>query len=295
MPVAQVSVRPAQIDILVSQYECSSTAEPKWHGSRSAASTGCRHLTAAPTSVARPIRTSGLAITGMPCATASTGTQSASGARRMRVRSPTLRCHRTLRSGGAARTRAACDRHASAVRNEQRCAEQNETRYKDPDYRRAAAERMVALNTPEVRAAAAKRLSERWQEPEFRAAGSARSSAVLKKLFADPEYRRKHGERQSRLMKERLNTPEAKARQAARFLGVNKRPMFCITTGEYFASVAEAAAAKEVSVSVVNKQCRGLPTRSALQWRYLTDAELIERGYDPSKVRRDMPADRRGA
>lgn len=182
------------------------------------------------------------------------------------------------------------------ARNEERASVQCKERWKDDEYRAAGARRgAMAMNTPQAREKSRERLAEKWKDPAFRAAGAERIRKITHGLFADPEYRKQHSERQSALMKRRMNTPEAKAKQAARFKGVNKRPMYCITTGEYFASVADAAAAKGISVSVVNKQCRGLPTRSALQWRYLTDQELIERGHDPSKVRRDMPADRKQA
>ena len=202
---------------------------------------------------------------------------------------PTCNIERTVGKGLAEKWRDPAFRD----RNQKRCAEQSTARAADPDFRKQSAERMKLLNTEDFRAAASKRLAERWKnDSAFIAAAAARGSMQFTKLFADPECRKRHSERQSALMKQRMNTPEAKFKQSARFKGVNKRPMYCITTGEYFPSVGDAAAAKGVSVSVVNKQCRSLPTRSALQWRYLTDQELIERGYDPSKVRRDMPADR---
>ncbi|SER36178.1 MULTISPECIES: GIY-YIG nuclease family protein [Pseudomonas] len=177
-------------------------------------------------------------------------------------------------------------------RNSQRCAVQNRERWKDPEYRAAQLKIMSCqAQCPERRASAAERLKARWLDEEYRQKMAVQSGKIFKRLFADPEYREKHSRRQSALMRSRLeNSPSFREHLAKIGVGVNKRPLFCITTGEYFPGVADAAKAKGISVSVINKQFDGKPTRSALQWRYLTAEELIARGIDPAKVRTDKPS-----
>lgn len=176
-------------------------------------------------------------------------------------------------------------------KNSKRCSEQNVARWKEPDAREKHVRRMGILHEerPELRVLAADRLRDRWKCDGFRERMAVHSGNVFRKLFSDPEYRQSHGKRQSAMMKERLECPEARARLGRIGKEVNKRPVYCITLDRYFPSIGEAALALGVSVSLIGKQFRGLKTRTGWQWRYLTNEELLERGYDPSKIRRDMP------
>lgn len=76
-------------------------------------------------------------------------------------------------------------------------------------------------------------------------------------------------ERLRQEMLERSKDPDFCRRRDAAAAEANKKPIRCITTGQVFPSKNEAAQALGISVALITKQLRGLPTRTKLQWEYL--------------------------
>src|SRR5690606_13373329 len=136
---------------------------------------------------------------------------------------------------------------------------------------------------------------ERWNDPVFVAAAKIRSSEEMKKRFACPAYRDRHSEIRSRHMKEQRKDAAFNAICNEAASRRNKRPVYCVSLDRYFGSGADAAAPLGVSVLQINKQFRGMRTSTGWEWRYWTESELIAGGYEPSKVRRDMPTNRKVA
>ena len=80
---------------------------------------------------------------------------------------------------------------------------------------------------------------------------------------------KKHAERKRKELLGRCKDKEFCARRDKAAAEANKKPIICITTGELFPSKNEAAKELGISVSLISKQMRGLPTRTNLQWKFV--------------------------
>ncbi|WP_241120567.1 GIY-YIG nuclease family protein [Achromobacter xylosoxidans] len=156
------------------------------------------------------------------------------------------------------------------ARNSQRASEQNAARWRDPDYAKKASARVSVMQTNEAKAksAASRRRSMKERGPAYQSVAAA-SSATLKRLHADPEFAKAHAERKRKEMLERCQDPEFCRRRDEAAAAANRKPIRCLNTGEVFPSKEDAAKGKGISVSVISKQLRGLPTRTGLRWEYL--------------------------
>lgn len=133
-----------------------------------------------------------------------------------------------------------------------------------------AGERATTMQTDEAKAksAASRRRAMKERGPAYQSV-AASSSATLKRLHADPEFAKAHAERKRKEMLERCQDPEFCRRRDEAAAAANRKPIRCLNTGEVFPSKEDAAKGKGVSVSVISKQLRGLPTRTGLRWEYL--------------------------
>ena len=154
--------------------------------------------------------------------------------------------------------------------NSERATKQNAERWSDPVFVGKASARAAVMQTDEAKekSAASRRraMQERGQAYQNVAVSA---SATLKRLHSDPEFAKAHAERKRQEMLERSKDPEFCRRRDAAAAEANKKPIRCITTGQEFPSKNEAAQALGISVALITKQLRGLPTRTKLQWEYL--------------------------
>lgn len=157
------------------------------------------------------------------------------------------------------------------AKNSARASEQNRRNWANPEYREKAKSRVLAMQTPEVKLRATKgKATAMAASPEMREKRARVSSETLKRLHSDPEFSKTHSERMRLLMIDRCKDVEFRKRRDAAAAEANKKPIRCITTGEVFPSKNEAAEALAISVSLISKQLRGLPTRTGLQWEFLS-------------------------
>jgi len=156
------------------------------------------------------------------------------------------------------------------ARNSQRASEQNIARWRDPDYAKKARERVSVMQTDEIKA---KAVASRRRAMQDRSTAyqnvAAASSATLKRLHANPEFAKAHAERMRKAMIARSQDPEFCRRRDEAAAVANRKPIRCLNTGEVFPSKNDAAKSKGISVSVISKQLRGLPTRTGLRWEYI--------------------------
>ena len=156
------------------------------------------------------------------------------------------------------------------ARNSARAKAHNAALWNDPAFVEKAKQRVSAMQTDEV-----KERSLEGRKKAMAARGEAyqnvakSSSATFKRLHADPEFAKAHAERKRLEMLERSKDPEFCRRRDAAAADANKKPIRCTTTGQVFPSKNEAAQALGISVALITKQLRGLPTRTNLQWEYL--------------------------
>lgn len=155
-------------------------------------------------------------------------------------------------------------------RNSARASDQNAERWRDPSYTNKARARATAMQTDDAKAksVASRRRSMQERGQAYKNV-AASASATLKQLHSDPEFAKAHAERKRQEMLERSKDPEFCRRRDAAAAEANKKPIRCITTGQEFPSKNEAAQALGISVALITKQLRGLPTRTKLQWEYL--------------------------
>lgn len=155
-------------------------------------------------------------------------------------------------------------------RNSARASEQNTERWRDPNYTEKARTRAMVMQTDEAKAksVASRRRSMQERGQAYQSVATA-SASTLKRLHADPEFAKAHAERKRLEMLERSKDPEFCRRRDAAAAEANKKPIRCTTTGQVFPSKNEAAQALGISVALITKQLRGLPTRTNLQWEYL--------------------------
>lgn len=156
------------------------------------------------------------------------------------------------------------------ARNSARAKAHNAALWNDPAFVEKAKERVSAMQTDAV-----KEKSLEGRRKAMAARGEAyqnvakSSSATFKRLHADPEFAKAHSERMRQEMLARCKDKEFCRRRDKAAAEANKKPIRCITTGQVFPSKNEAAQALGISVSLISKQLRGLPTRTKLQWEYL--------------------------
>lgn len=156
------------------------------------------------------------------------------------------------------------------AKNSARASEQNRRNWANPEYREKAKGRVLSMQTPEVKALAAQRKAAAMAaSPEMQKKRSETFIKTLKRLHSDPDFSKRHSLRMKALMTERCKDVEFRKRRDAAAAEANKKPIRCITTGDVFPSKNEAAEALGISVSLISKQLRGLPTRTGLQWEFL--------------------------
>lgn len=156
------------------------------------------------------------------------------------------------------------------AKNSARATAQNIRNWADPKYRESAKGRVIAMQTPEVKALAVLRKATAMaRSPEMREKRAQTASRTFKRLHADPDFSQAHALRMKIKMTEQCKDMEFCKRRDAAAAEANKKPIFCITTGETFSSKNEAAVALGISVSLISKQLRGLPTRTNLKWEFL--------------------------
>lgn len=154
--------------------------------------------------------------------------------------------------------------------NSERATKQNAERWSDPAFVGKASARAAVMQTDEAKAksVASRRRSMQERGQAYQSVATA-SASTLKRLHADPEFAKAHAERKRLEMLERSKDPEFCRRRDAAAAEANKKPIRCTTTGQVFPSKNEAAQALGISVALITKQLRGLPTRTNLQWEYL--------------------------
>lgn len=156
------------------------------------------------------------------------------------------------------------------ARNVERAKRQNRSLWQDEEYLARARKRAAVMNT-----ASAKEKSALGRKKAMEERGQAyqnvikASSETFKRLHADPEFAKKHAERKRRELLERCKDKDFCARRDAAAAEANRKPILCITTGELFPSKKEAAESLGISVSLISKQIRGLPTRTNLKWKFV--------------------------
>lgn len=156
------------------------------------------------------------------------------------------------------------------ARNIERTKKQNAEFWSNQENIEKARERAAVMNTDSVKEKAIegrrKSMAERGQAYQNMIKAS---SSTFKRLHADPGFAKKHAERKRKELLERCKDKEFCARRDKAAAEANKKPIKCITTGDVFPSKREAAESLGISVSLISKQLRGLPTRTNLQWKFV--------------------------
>jgi group I intron endonuclease len=157
-------------------------------------------------------------------------------------------------------------------RNTERARVQNIERYSNPEYVEKARKSVSVMHTDKVKAKSAE--SRRKSIAEKGGAYNrlaAAASATFKRLHADPEFAKKHSERMREEMIERCKDKEFCKRRDEAAAKANKKPIRLLNTGDIFPSKNEAASALGISISLITKQMRGLPTKTGYKWEFISD------------------------